>query len=142
MGFSKWFSEINSSESMGDVKLASQEDARKPNKFEFAFILILGQTLFWCIIYLSNRGHFPQQVSNWYIYFAVYLFLSMLLRPQPNYKNLGFLGGLIGNSFTITDDINRFLILFKVMLLPGKIMVDSFFYLMQLTARFLLLFIK
>jgi hypothetical protein len=142
MGFSKWFSEINSSELMGDVKLASQEEARKPNKFEFTFIFILGQMLFWGIIYLSNRGHFPQQVPNWYIYFAVYLFLSMLLRPQPNYKNLGFLGGLIGNPFTITDDINRFLILFKVMLLPGKIMVDSFFYLMQLTARFLLLFIK
>jgi hypothetical protein len=142
MGFSKWFSEISSSESIGDVKLASQVEDNKSNTFWVVFLFILGQSMFWYILFWAN--HNPQVQGNkmWYLYFVAYLLLSMLLRPQPDYKNLGLLGGLIGNPFTITDDVNRFLLVFKGMLLPGKVMVDSFFYLMQLTARFLLLFIK
>ena len=138
MRFSKWFSAINSSESIGDVKIASQIEEEKPNKFWFVFYLILGQTLFWYTIYWANHNEYIQENTAWYIYFSIYLFLSMFLRPQPNYKNLGFLGGLIGNPFTITDDINRFLVMFKVILLPGKIMVNSFFYALQLIAWLIL----
>jgi hypothetical protein len=142
MGFTKWFSQINSSESIGDVKLASQIEENQPNTFWSVVLLILGQFMFWYILFWANDNAEIRSNKMWYFYFIVYLLLSMLLRPQPDYKNLGLLGGLIGNPFTITDDINRFLILFKVMLLPGKIMVHSFFYLTQLAARFLLLFIK
>lgn len=142
MSFSKWFLKINSSELIGDVKTASQVENPKQHPFWFVFYLILGQILFWYIIYWANSNVEIQKDTNWYLYFALYLFLSMFLRPQPDYKNLGFLGGLIGNPFTITDDINQLLLVFKLILLPGKIMTNSFFYLIQSIAHLTLLLLK
>jgi hypothetical protein len=52
---------------------------------------------------------------------VLYLCLSYAVYPQPRYDNMGWGGGLIGNPFRYTDDLNRHLLFLKIILLPGKL---------------------
>ena len=47
------------------------------------------------------------------------------VRPQPNYNDVGLLGGLINNPFRISDNINRWLIAVLVVLAPGRFVATS-----------------
>lgn len=49
-----------------------------------------------------------------------YLFASYYIYVKPDYDNMGVFG-FIDNPFKYTDDINRFMLFFQVLLLPGKI---------------------
>ena len=49
-----------------------------------------------------------------------YLVTSYYIYIKPDYDNMGFLG-FINNPFKYTDDVNRFMIFFQAVLLPGKI---------------------
>ncbi|MBT2559610.1 hypothetical protein J7E50_16940 [Pedobacter sp. ISL-68] len=55
------------------------------------------------------------------IFFSlVYLVVSYYIYIKPDYNNMGFLG-FIDNPFKYTDDVNRFMLFFQALLLPGKI---------------------
>lgn len=51
---------------------------------------------------------------------AAYLLLAYFVRPQPDYDNLGWAGGIFDNPLRYSDDINRFLVLVMVVLWPGR----------------------
>ena len=57
---------------------------------------------------------------------AVYLLLAWSLSPKPDHRNMGWFGGLVNNPFRFSDDINRVLLLFAVLLLPGKLILFAF----------------
>lgn len=54
---------------------------------------------------------------------ALYLAASAFLRPEPDYSNMGFMGGLVNHPFRYSDNINRFLLLLKILLTPGRLIV-------------------
>jgi hypothetical protein len=56
---------------------------------------------------------------------ALYLVASAFLRPAPDYSNLGFMGGLVNHPFRYSDNINRFLLLLRVALAPGRWIVAA-----------------
>jgi len=56
----------------------------------------------------------------------VYLVIAFFITPEPDTNNLGWFGGLIDHPFRISDDFNRFLLVFYMLLLPGKLIVFSF----------------
>lgn len=44
-----------------------------------------------------------------------------MLSAKPDYSNIGWFGGLIDNPFKISDDVNRMIVLFMVILIPGRL---------------------
>lgn len=53
---------------------------------------------------------------------AVYLFIAYFVNPKPDTSNLGWCGGLMDNPFRISDDFNRSLLFFAVILYPGRLL--------------------
>jgi hypothetical protein len=56
---------------------------------------------------------------------AAYLAAGYFLRPEPDYSNIGWLGGLWDHPLRYSDDLNRMLLFLKVFLLPGQFMAES-----------------
>ena len=54
------------------------------------------------------------------LFSIAYLVTSYYVYVKPDYNNMGFLG-FIDNPFKYTDDVNRFMLFFQALLLPGKI---------------------
>lgn len=52
---------------------------------------------------------------------AVYSICGYFLSAKPDYSNIGWFGGLIDNPFKISDDVNRMIVLFMVILIPGRL---------------------
>ncbi|MGM0452789.1 MAG: hypothetical protein ACQERN_06470 [Thermodesulfobacteriota bacterium] len=61
----------------------------------------------------------------WIIVMVYVLICATFNRPEVDFHNMGWFGGLVDNPFSFSDDINR--TKFKVMLLmiPGKIIVTT-----------------
>ena len=55
----------------------------------------------------------------------VYLGIAWLVRPQPNYNNMGWAGGLINTPFKLSDDLNRMLMQLKIVFWPGRWVTQS-----------------
>ena len=55
----------------------------------------------------------------------IYLAFAYSVHPQPDMKNVGWLGGLVDHPFRYSDDINRFLIFLVVILWPGRFLTES-----------------
>ena len=51
---------------------------------------------------------------------VLYVVVGTLLRPRPDYRNVGWLGGLIDHPFRISDDLNWILIVIMILLAPGR----------------------
>ncbi|MEQ1565913.1 MAG: hypothetical protein ABMA64_09775 [Myxococcota bacterium] len=54
--------------------------------------------------------------------YLLYLFLGYFVRPKPDLSNLGLFGGLIDHPFRWSDDWNRSLLFWSVVLLPGYVL--------------------
>jgi len=52
---------------------------------------------------------------------AVYSAAGYFISPEPDYSNVGWLGGIFDNPFRFSDDINRMLIFVAVILIPGRL---------------------
>ena len=55
----------------------------------------------------------------------IYASLGYLIRPEPNFENMGWLGGLMDHPFRYSDDINRTLLLVRILLDPGRFVAVS-----------------
>lgn len=55
-----------------------------------------------------------------------YIVAGTFLQPQPDYSNIGWLGGLIDHPFRLSDDVNRFLVFLRVVLWPGGLIGSGF----------------
>ena len=54
--------------------------------------------------------------------FLLYLLLGYFVRPKPDMRNMGYLGGLIDDPLRYSDDQNRALLLFAFLLTPGYLL--------------------
>ena len=59
------------------------------------------------------------------ILLLIYLVIAYNVDPKPRMDKLGLLGGLIDHPFKYTDDINRSMLFFKIILFPGKVIGTS-----------------
>ncbi len=123
-------------------KTVNNIEERQPSRFRFWVVLIIGQVAFWYVIGWAKDEDLIQNKLVWFITFGVYLILALIMRPKPDYSNMGWLKGLIDNPFRFKDDINRMSVLSLIILYPGRVMIDSFIYLLQLIASFFLYLFK
>ena len=56
----------------------------------------------------------------------LYVFLGTVVHPEPDYSNVGFLGGMIDHPFRYSDDLNRILIFLLIALWPGRVIGTGF----------------
>jgi len=63
---------------------------------------------------------------NYWWVMGVYLFLALMLSPEPDSRNLGFFGGLADNPFSFEDDWERQKLVFALVLMPGKAVWAAF----------------
>ena len=68
----------------------------------------------------ENNGFSWSTFGIYSVLVIIYLFASYRLNPVPETQNIGIFG-FINNPFKYTDDINRFLVFFKVFLYPGRL---------------------
>ena len=54
-----------------------------------------------------------------------YVIVAHVVRIHPDTSDLGLFGGLIDNPFSISDDINRLMLFFQILLLPGRLIAES-----------------
>lgn len=133
MSLFEWFFESYNPGPTGRIRTAFDKRRGKPLKRIWVILIILGgQALFWGAIY----AYLQQNGWNNFLYFLIgvfiYLILAFWLEPEPDNRNVGWLGGLMDNPFRISDDFNRFLYFLIVLLLPGKLVSHSFLYLYQI----------
>jgi hypothetical protein len=55
----------------------------------------------------------------------IYVSLGYLVRPEPNFENMGWLGGVVDNPVRYSDDINRTLLTVRILLDPGRFVAVS-----------------
>lgn len=54
--------------------------------------------------------------------FLLYLCVGYFIRPKPDLSNVGYAGGLVDDPFRYSDDRNRSLLFFAILLLPGYLL--------------------
>lgn len=77
------------------------------------------------ILFIGLSADGAGKVAKWLFAFVFYLGVGYLIRPKPNYDNVGWLGGLMDNPFRWSDGYNRLLIWVLVLFLPGRFMSTS-----------------
>jgi hypothetical protein len=113
---------------------STESSVRSPNNtkqrpFWVTFGFLLSIAVLGIPFYLADFPvHWQQQ---WDLYLGIilgemaYLIVGFLFQPQPDTDDMGWLGGLVNNPLRITDDINRFLYILKILLLPGRLMARA-----------------
>lgn len=127
MSLVEWLFESTNPGPVGKVEVNQQDpdDSGKPPKKWLIYVatlagLLLAVTgLYWV---LHNRPH--DDIGTVIVRlccFAIYVVTGHFLTATPESTNIGWAGGLIDNPFRISDDYNRLLLLFQVLLFPGKL---------------------
>ena len=120
MGFLEWFGESFNRGPVGNINRNDDDSWQPRSKFTVWFLTLLGVGFLgfsiWAILQSDHKW-------QWLIAMGIYLIISFFASPQPDNSNMGWAGGLIDNPFRISDDFNRLLAIFALMLLPGKIIL-------------------
>lgn len=60
---------------------------------------------------------------------GIYVALGYYVRPEPDMTDLGWFGGLLNDPFRYRDNINRQLLFFQIVLLPGRLLAEGMIWL-------------
>ena len=131
MSLLEWFLEPMNPGPVGNIDFNSDEpeqDDEPPKKWliwlrTISGLALFGIGLYWVFynIAYTNIGLILIKLGSLFLY----ILLSHLINAQPDYSNVGWLGGLIDNPFRISDDYNRWVVYLQALLLPGKLIAYS-----------------
>ena len=119
----EWIGERFNPGPVGTVKPEENKEWQPKNKAVIWILTLLGLGLFGFFIWTILQ--WDRQWSG-LLLLAGYLLLAWLLSPKPDHRNMGWFGGLVDHPFRFSDDMNRALLFFAVLLLPGKLVLFAF----------------
>jgi len=128
MSLFEWFGESYFPGEIGTVN-KRRNWSRKAPRYLVLINLIISLAIISGLYYLVSQRSEGVSLQTYLIIsvvFIVYCIIAFFVNPKPDYKNIGIGGTPIDHPFRISDDINRFLILFKAMLWPGFFISRSF----------------
>lgn len=64
-------------------------------------------------------------VVYWTLFAVAYFAISFFVRFEPDYSNVGLLGGIIDHPFRWSDDVNRHIAGLRVFFMPGRFAIAS-----------------
>ncbi len=134
MSLFEWFCERKNPGTVGSVEtghrgLPSRSNGSVTFRFLIAFILV---GFFYYSLYSSASVKALELFIMPSLFLVPYCLFGYFIRPKPDTSNMGWAGGLINNPFKITDNWNRQLMVFKVILMPGAFITESFIQFTQL----------
>ncbi len=107
---------------IGDVRLGRR--GRHPStvgstvgRLLAAFVLFAAA---WGVVFALSGGPSGGGVLALLLVSALYIIIGLNVHPTPDTSNLGWAGGLVNDPFRISDNINRNLLFFAVVLAPGR----------------------
>lgn len=137
MGLFEFIGEAVRPGKIGTIKI-------KKGKKEKRIILLIAKTILsvamisfiYCLIFgISFR---LKECSVFIAILAIYSISGYFVSAKPDYSNVGWFGGFVDNPFKISDDVNRMIVFFMVMLIPGKLIsttVVSWIHLLKSTNK-------
>jgi hypothetical protein len=98
---------------------------KKHITIRFIFSLIIIGIIEYLLIYETGWRNKMTNLLISNIVLLIYLVISLFINIRPNFNNTGMRSFLFDNPFRYSDDINRYLILLKVIFEPGKFISKS-----------------
>ncbi|WP_188928034.1 hypothetical protein [Dyadobacter endophyticus] len=131
MSLLEWLFESFNPGPVGKIEVHQQDpddNGRPPKKWLIYVVTLIGLFFAGLCFYLifHNRPH--DDVGTIIVrlcYFSIYVMASHFFDATPEPTNMGWVSGLIDNPFRISEDYNRLLLFFQVVLLPGKLIAFS-----------------
>lgn len=124
MSLFEWLGESFNPGPVGYIDAGNRPLFRRPLRRIWAiFFMLSGFVVFYFLCWFTISAGNP--LVSWSV-FVVYMILCYFLTPIPDDSNLGLAGGLLNDPFRISDNMNRFLVIFYLLLLPGKLVVFAF----------------
>ncbi|MEE4116557.1 MAG: hypothetical protein V2I37_10330 [Marinilabiliaceae bacterium] len=128
MSFFEWLGESYFPGNLGSVRRRYFRKRDIP-RYRVIINFIIGTALVAAFYYflISRRagGISPEAILIVTLVFILYCIVSYYINPEPDYRNIGLGGTPIDHPFRISDDINRLLLIFKIILWPGYFIVRS-----------------
>ncbi len=127
MDLFEWLGEMFNPGPVGDIKFGGRgSDEKRPWAIVFYFcltILMIGGIyyLVHAIIGFVSFKSIAYTAAGVFLYCLVSYFIS----PQADTSNIGWLGGLVDHPFRYSDDLNRWLLFFALILFPGLFIAQS-----------------
>lgn len=122
MSMFEWIGESINPGPVGDFEGRPPEVVR--HRVVSFFMGLIGWTLLGVWIYFLWRWTGIDHV-RWFaaglIATFIYLVVGYFIMPRPDFSNMGWFGGLLDNPLRYSDDLNRTLLLLRVLLLPGRL---------------------
>jgi hypothetical protein len=128
MSLLEWMGESMDPGETGEVSFGAEE--RPPPPVSAIIVCFIISTILLGLWFWLMFGVF--RISSWTGIVAtlvgtlVYLVLAYNVTINPDYDNIGWFGGLFDHPFRYSDDINRTLIFFKIILWPGRFVATSY----------------
>lgn len=126
MSLWEWIFERRNPGPIGDMNVKKSEFADEDMpRWKQVVCFCIGVVSWAVTIYLLVLSLEKNVLVDVLIFLVVYLIISWVLHPKPDQSNMGWAGGIIDNPFRWSDDMNRMLLFFLVILSPGKLMLFS-----------------
>ncbi|MEP6619088.1 MAG: hypothetical protein ABJE47_07235 [bacterium] len=77
------------------------------------------------VVWIARDARSSEAVFVFEGVLCLYLLASYWLHVEPDYDNVGLLGGLINDPFRTSDNVNRTLAGIKALLMPGRFVSRS-----------------
>ena len=124
MGLMELIGELMNPGEIGTIEKVKREKEKRLHILILKTILAIAIAagLYYWVFGISF--HFKQFVTFVTI-MAVYSAAGYFISPEPDYSNVGWLGGVFDNPFRFSDDINRMLIFVRVILIPGRLIATT-----------------
>jgi hypothetical protein len=132
MSLFEWMGESVNPGPMGGVGLGPDDRGKRldPGVVFLRFLLALALLggFFYAVLQFWPEPNWTHLLAGVFVYLGI----AWLIRPQADTTNLGWGGGLIDDPFRYSDDWNRNLLFFSLVLLPGRIVTDGLWDLLRL----------
>jgi hypothetical protein len=126
MSLFEWFGERYNPGPVGSIDAETPGVTRnRPLSVVFfcTAVVVLGV---WAGLLWSWTGadHWPW-FATWLLVTLAYLLVAFFFVPRPDLSNVGLAGGLIDHPFRYSDDLNRTLLTFHIVLWPGRLLAQA-----------------
>jgi hypothetical protein len=126
MGLFEYLFERKNPGKVGSIKKNNQ-GTKHVNILTLIGKLFVSLVIIGVLFYMTVMQNFHLiNVAFFIIILFLYCYISYKYIPRPDTSNVGWLGGLMDNPFRYTDDLNRMLIVFLVLLSPGRFIATTF----------------
>jgi len=123
----EWIGESYSPGSMGSVSLVerNRNDRSRGAVLLCALVAILVLGAAYYALFTQGVEPTSKSIAVAALITVAYLAGAYFIHPEPDTSNLGWLGGLMNNPFSYSDDHNRFLLFLQIFLWPGRFLAES-----------------